>query len=230
MLFWLHVFCLFFFVFYRETNAFLFCCDFSPCAIQLVKVCPTIFDINMHSMVSWWLATMNKMIIFFNLENIWLSGLMIISGQDVLTQKYMQSWQCLIFSVWIFFFFLHRPIQSTMSLSAMPLSMTSVRRQPAFPSRLRAWMLFWQFLCSLPFIQTGGWRLQDKWDLGDFHHLPAHLYGLCLNVKFQLQTCLFNIQKWEMDGFMISCLGCITNAHIRSDSSYTSVMFVDVSF
>lgn len=35
--------------FNRETNAFLFCCDFSPCAIQLVKVSSTIFNINMQS-------------------------------------------------------------------------------------------------------------------------------------------------------------------------------------
>lgn len=107
---------------------------------------------------------------------------------------------CLIWSVILFPSF--RPIQSTMSLSAMPLSMTYVRRQPAFPSRLRAWMLFWQCLCSLPFIQTG-----DKCDISDLQHLQ-----LTFNVKFQLQTCLFNIQQKEMDEFMTSYLGCITNA------------------
>lgn len=42
--------------------------------------------------------------------------------------------------------------------------------------------------------------------------LPAHPYALCLNVKFQLQTCLFNIYKWETDSFMTSCLGCVTTA------------------
>lgn len=129
----------------------------------------------------------------------------------------MIGWQCVLFRVW-FFFPSFRPIQSTMSLSAMPLSMTYVRRQPAFPSRLRAWMLFWQFLCSLPFIQTG-----DRCDIVISNTSSSSLRSL-LNVEFQVQTCLFNIQQLEMAAFLTSCLGCITNAlDTQEPSAHTLV-------
>lgn len=80
-------------------------------------------------------------------------------------------------------FFSFRTIQTTMILCAMPLSMTFVRRWPPFPSLLRAWMLFWQSLCSPPFIQSGRSRLQHK-DRRARCHLspvspassPAHLH------------------------------------------------------
>lgn len=80
------------------------------------------------------------------------------------------------FELQLTLFFSYRTIKTSMSLCVMPLSMTFVKRWPLFPSLLRAWMLFWQSLCSHPFIRTGRCRLQVKGEPNSMNIFPYSLY------------------------------------------------------
>lgn len=108
------------------------------------------------------------------------------------------------------------------SLCVMPLSMTFVKTRPPSPSRLAAWMLFWQFSFFLLFIHHGKFSLQTQ------RRVQHHVWLLCLvslncwilliyNKCFSIKrTFLYkqtvNHQKCSMfDGWLTGCKELWTN-------------------